>query len=254
VKSEIVGTANTQPRTVQFTTRTLLLLFVAVLALVAGIFNFRDRVVQKAVPTDGVLWVDKPGWGVVAETVEPGSPADLAGVYPGDILVGVNASGHLQDDPEEITEARYVQLILDQVKDSVSDARPLSYYIVRKNATGEVTLREGIADLTQLEARPTHLTRGTYLALIGLIYLGIGIYVLLLQGRAPYVRHFFVICLLAFMAHFYSPTEELRSSFDKFIDLADIFALILLGPAFVHFEFVICAECCSDFGRNLVAF
>jgi two-component system, NtrC family, sensor kinase len=235
VKSEIVGTANTQPRTVQFTTRTLLLLFVAVLALVAGIFNFRDRVVQKAVPTDGVLWVDKPGWGVVAETVEPGSPADLAGVYPGDILVGVNASGHLQDDPEEITEARYVQLILDQVKDSVSDARPLSYYIVRKNATGEVTLREGIADLTQLEARPTHLTRGTYLALIGLIYLGIGIYVLLLQGRAPYVRHFFVICLLAFMAHFYSPTEELRSSFDKFIDLADIFALILLGPAFVHF-------------------
>jgi hypothetical protein len=227
--------AHTQPGTVQFTTRTLLLLFAAVLALIAGVFNLRDRIVQKPVPTDGVLWVDKAGWGVVAETVEPGSPADIAGVYPGDILVGINATGDYHEDPEEITEARYVQLILDQVKDHVNDAHPLSYYLIRKNQTGEVTLKEGIADLDRLQERPTHLTRGIYLALIGLIYLGIGIYVLLLQGRAPYVRHFFVVCLLAFIAHFYSPTEELRASFDKFIDLADTFALILLGPAFVHF-------------------
>ena len=230
-----MGMAQTQPGTVQFTTRTLLLLFAAVLALIAGVFNLRDRIVQKPVPTDGVLWVDKAGWGVVAETVEPGSPADIAGVYPGDILVGINASGDYQEDPEEITEARYVQLILDQVKDHVNDAHPLSYYLIRKNQTGEVILKEGIADLDRLQERPTHLTRGIYLALIGLIYLGIGIYVLLLQGRAPYVRHFFVVCLLAFVAHFYSPTEELRASFDKFIDLADTFALILLGPAFVHF-------------------
>ncbi|HEX4951093.1 MAG TPA: ATP-binding protein, partial [Blastocatellia bacterium] len=153
----------------------------------------------------------------------------------GDILVGINASGDYQEDPEEITEARYVQLILDQVKDHVNEAHPLSYYIVRKDQTGEVTIKEGIADIDRLQTRPTHLTRGIYLALIGLIYLGIGIYVLLLQGRAPYVRHFFVVCLLAFIAHFYSPTEELRASFDKFIDLADTFALILLGPAFVHF-------------------
>ena len=235
MKTNIVGTAKTQPSTIQFTTRTLLLLFAAVLALSAGVFNFRDRITQKPVPTDGVVWVDKAGWGVVAESVEPDSPAKLAGIRPGDVLVGINATGHYQEDPEEVSEARFVQLLLDQVKEQVSDAHPLSYYIVRKNSTGEVTIREGIADVPSLQARPTHLTRGTYLALIGLIYLGIGIYVLLLQGRAPYVRQFFVICLLAFMAHFYSPTEELRASFDKFIDLADTFALILLGPAFVHF-------------------
>ncbi|MBL8202862.1 MAG: PAS domain S-box protein [Blastocatellia bacterium] len=227
--------AYTQPGTVQFTTRTMLLLFAAVLALIAGVFNLRDRIVQKPVPTDGVVWVDKPGLGVVAEIVTPNSPADLAGIYQGDVLIGINASGDYQEDPEEITEARYVQLILDQVKDHVNDAHPLSYYIVRKNQTGEVTIKEGIADIDRLQSRPTHLTRGIYLALIGLIYLGIGIYVLLLQGRAPYVRHFFVVCLLAFIAHFYSPTEEMRASFDKFIDLADTFALILLGPAFVHF-------------------
>jgi two-component system, NtrC family, sensor kinase len=231
----IMGMATTQPGTVQFTTRTLLLLFAAVLALTAGVFNLRDRIVQKPVPTDGVMWVDNPTLGVVAETVEPGSPADLAGIYQGDILVGINASGDYREDPEEISEARYVQLILDQVKDQVNDAHPLSYYIVRKNQTGEVTIKEGIADIDSLQSRPTHLTRGIYLALIGLIYLGIGIYVLLLQGRAPYVRHFFVVCLLAFIAHFYSPTEEMRASFDKFVDFADTFSLILLGPAFVHF-------------------
>ena len=211
------------------------MLFAAVVALTAGLFNLRDRIVQKPVPTDGVNWRDDATRGVIADTVEPGSPAAIAGIYPGDILVGVNATGAANTDPEEITEARYVQLILDQVKDTVNDEHPLSYYIVRKNDAGDFTIKEGIADIKALQARPTNLTRGIYLALIGLIYLGIGIYVLLLQGRAPYVRHFFVICLLAFMAHFYSPTEELRASFDKFIDLADIFALILLGPTFVHF-------------------
>jgi hypothetical protein len=68
-----------------------------------------------------------------------------------------------------------------------------------------------------------------------LIYLGIGSYVLLQQGRAPYVRHFFLICLLAFIVHFYSPTEELRTQFDKAIDFADAIALLLLAPAFLHF-------------------
>ena len=230
-----VGMANTQSGTVQFTTRTLLLLFAAVLALLAGLFNLRDRVVQKPVKTDGVIWVDKAGWGVVAESVEPKSPAALAGIYPGDVLVAVNASGDYHEDPEEITEARYVQLLLDHVKDQISEAHPLSYYIVRKNDTGEATIKQGIADIDHLQISDKHLTRGIYLALIGLIYLGIGIYVLLLQGRAPYVRHFFVVCLLAFIAHFYSPTEELRTNFDKIIDLADTIALILLGPAFVHF-------------------
>jgi len=35
-----------------------------------------------------------------------------------------------------------------------------------------------------------------------LIYLGMGVYFLLKQGRAPYVTRFFIICLLAFIWHF----------------------------------------------------
>src|SRR5262249_20893638 len=50
----------------------------------------------------------------------------------------------------------------------------------------------------------------------------------------PYVTHFFVICLLAYIAHFFSSTLEMRTQFDKGIDLADAIAFIFLAPLFVH--------------------
>jgi PAS domain S-box-containing protein len=221
-----------QTNTTRVTTRTLLILFIAALAVAAGAFNLRDRLNQKPVPTDGVEWRDRDGQ-VVAERVERGSPAWHADVRPGDILIGISSTG---DDPfDELREARHVQIYLDQAKDQIKEGYPLSYQIVRMNDAGDTVTRQGIADLYTLGTRPTHLPRGFYLALIGLIYLGIGIYVLLQQGRAPYVTHFFALCFLAFIVHFYSPTEELRTQFDKAISLTDAIAFILLAPVFVHF-------------------
>jgi S1-C subfamily serine protease len=63
------------------------LLFIAFLAVAAGAFNLRDRLNQKPVYSDGVIWRDVDGLGVVADRVEPGSPASLAGVYRGDVLL-----------------------------------------------------------------------------------------------------------------------------------------------------------------------
>ena len=103
------------------------------------------------------------------------------------------------------------------------------------NDAGDTEIGEGIADFDKLDLRQPHFGRGLYLALIGLTYLIIGVYVLLRQGRAPYVAHFFIICLLAFIVHAFSPTEELRTQFDKVIDLTETIALILLAPLFVHF-------------------
>lgn len=213
----------------------MLLLFVAFLAMASGIFNFRDRLNQKQVPTDGVVWVDESGLGVRAAQVEPGSPAALADVRRGDYLIGISTTG---SEPFEVIEqAQHVQIYLDQAKDQLKQGVPLtlSYWIERRNDAGDTIIREGIADLDRLQMRESHALRGIYLAVIGLIYLGIGLYFLLKQGRAPYVTHFFLICLLAFMAHFFSPTEEMRTQFDKAIDLADAMALILLAPLFVHF-------------------
>ncbi|MBX3280286.1 MAG: PAS domain S-box protein, partial [Acidobacteria bacterium] len=220
--------------TSRVSTRVLLLLFLTVLAVIGGAFNLRDRWVQKAVPTDGVVWGDRGGLGVVAEVVESGGPASRAGVRRGDILIGISTTG--REPFEEISEAQHVQLYLDQAKDWLRDGRTLSYLIVRMNDARDTVISEGIADLDHLTYRDAHTGRGLYLALIGAIYLGIGVYVVLKQGRAPYVAHFFVICLLAFLVHSYSPTQELRTQFDKAVDLTETIALILLAPVFLHFS------------------
>src|SRR5215471_13127758 len=238
------------------TTRTLVLLFIAFLALAAGAFNLRDRLTQKPVYTDGVLWRDvdgldvvfngaesggassdapaRPRSYVVADRVEPGGPADLAGVYRGDVLIGVSEDGV---EIETIKRAQDVQIYLDQVKyqPGFPDSVNLHYYVARRNDNGDAVIKDGFADLQNLQKRDLHTRRGLYFALIGLIYLGIGVYFLLIQVRAPYVTRFFVICLLAFIVHFYSATDEMRTQFDKGIDLADAIALTLLGPFFIHF-------------------
>ncbi|NDD63280.1 MAG: PAS domain S-box protein [Acidobacteria bacterium] len=222
-----------QARTNRVTTRAILLLFTAFLALGAGVFNLRDRLSQKEVLTDGVVWRDQ-ALGVRAVQVEPG-PGSLADVRPGDYLIGISTSG--SEPFEVVEEARYVQIYLDQARDQIASGGPLtlSYWIERRNDSGDTVLREGIADLDRLATQETHILRGLYLALIGLIYLGIGIYFLLRQGRAPYLNLFFLICLLAFISHFYSPTIEMRTHFDKMVDFADVAALILLAPLLVHF-------------------
>lgn len=220
--------------TTQVTTRTMLLLFAATLALIGGVFNLRDRINQKPIPSDGVHWTDLSGVGVIASEIEPDSPAARAGVYQGDVVVGICTDGSGQNF-DEIKEARNVQVILDQVKDQISEKRPLSYWMVRRNIAGQA-LREGIADLELLDNRgEANWLRGLYLAIIGLVYLSIGVYFLLRQGGAPYVTHFFLICLFAFIANFYSPTAELRSQFDKGVDIADTIARLLIGPLFLHF-------------------
>mgnify|MGYP001592181485 CR=1 FL=1 len=225
----------TQPSTTRVTTRTLLLLFIALLALASGAFNLRDRLNQKVVLTDGVVWRDDAELGVVADRIEPGGPASKESIRRGDVLIGISPTGS-SDDFEEVTKAQHVQIYFDLAKDRAQDgnAPGLSYWIEKRNDTGDTSLREGVADV-KLQARPTHGLRGLYLAAVGLIYLAIGIYFLLRQGRAPHVTHFFLLCLLAFIAHFYSPTEEMRMQFDKAIDFADAIALILLAPMFVHF-------------------
>lgn len=217
------------------TTRTLLLLFIALLALASGAFNLRDRLNQKVVLTDGVVWRDDAELGVVADRIEPGSPAAKESIRRGDVLIGISPTG-TGDDFEVVEKAQHVQIYLDLAKDRAGDRNPatLSYWIEKRNDTGDIAMREGVADL-KLVPRATNNLRGLYLAVVGLIYLAIGIYFLLRQGRAPYVTHFFLLCLLAFVAHFFSPTEEMRMQFDKAIDFADAVALILLAPMFVHF-------------------
>jgi hypothetical protein len=144
-----------QGETIKVATRTLLLLFIAVLAVIASGFNLRDRWVQKPVPTDGVTWEDRADVGIVAARVESGSPASRASIRRGDVLVGISLTG--SEPFEEVTKAQNVQIYLDQAKDRLQDGFALSYWVVRRNDLGDTVINEGIADLDSLSFRSTHL-------------------------------------------------------------------------------------------------
>lgn len=213
-------------RALDWRTGALLMATVAVVAL--GAMNLRARVQEMnhpAVPHDGVTWIDRDA-GVVAERVEPGGPAARAGLRRGDHLVGISLDGGYEFDG--VDRASHVQLYLDKA----GVGSPISFMIERRNPPGDVS--RAAADIAELIPRPQRFWLGMYLALIGLVYLVIGLYVLIRQGRAQNTRHFYLICLTAFVVHAYSFTEKL-DSLDWAVFYADNLALLLLAPLFVHF-------------------
>lgn len=205
--------------------RTILLLGITAAAVVVGGLNLQARLRSPHIPSDGVIWADS-SQGVKAEIVDPSGPAARAGVRRGDLLIGISLDGGRNFD--EITRASDVQIYLD----TAGVHHPVSYLVERRNAYGDAS--RWAADLIELHVKPQRLWRGLYLGAIGLVYLIIGLYVLIRQGRSPYTRHFYVICLAAFIVHFYSFTEQL-DRLDWIVFLADNAALTLLAPLFLHF-------------------
>jgi len=205
--------------------QTIFLLLVTGALVLLGTLNLHSRLQRPQIPYDGVIWEDSAR-GVVAAVVDPQGPAARAGVRQGDYLVGISLSGGSSFDA--ITRASDVQIYLD----AAGVGAPISYALERENVYGDRS--RWAADISQLAAKPRKLGRGLYLAAIGLVYLVIGLYVLLKQGAAPYVRHFYLICLMAFVVHFYSFTETF-DRLDRIVFLADNAALLLLAPLFLHF-------------------
>ncbi len=205
--------------------QTIFLLLVTGALVLLGTLNLHARLQRPQIPYDGVIWEDSPR-GIVAAVVDPHGPAARAGVRQGDYLVGISFSGGSSFDA--VTRASDIQIYLD----AAGVGAPISYVLERENAYGDRST--WAADIPQLVAKPRKLGRGLYLAAIGLVYLVIGLYVLLKQGAAPYVRHFYLICLMAFVVHFYSFTETF-DRLDQIIFLADNAALLLLAPLFLHF-------------------
>ncbi|MDQ3908544.1 MAG: ATP-binding protein, partial [Acidobacteriota bacterium] len=78
-------------------------------------------------------------------------------------------------------------------------------------------------------------TRDLYINAIGIVYLLVGLFVLFRQGeRAPFVTHFFLLCLVAFVFHFYKPYGSYED-LDQSIAFLDNAAFILFAPLFLHF-------------------
>jgi hypothetical protein len=154
----------------------VLLFLLTVAAVVFAGFNFQKEG-ESAVPDDGVWWVEHNGR-LVAERVEANGPGAKAGIKVGDQLVSVNG----QD-----------------IKSTPSLVRQLYHTGVWHN--GSYSLSRASVELdANVLLIPADRSLNNSLRLIALIYLGIGLYVLLRRWTAAGSTHFYIFCVVSFIA------------------------------------------------------
>jgi signal transduction histidine kinase len=190
-----------------------LLVVVALIAL--GIANIAVRARWHEVE-DGVLWAPR-AQGVTAVEIVPGSPADLAGVRTGDVLLAVN-------DTAIETTADVVEF-----QHRGQEGTELSYTLLRLG--GEQVLVVSLAPVS----RPTSMY--FVLAAVGIFTLLVGALVRLRRPTDQATLHFFWLCVAffgAFTFSFNGPFDPL----DWIFFWGDAIALALLPPLLLHFTLV----------------
>ena len=188
----------------------VLLFLLTVAAVVFATLNFQRESVT-SVPDDGVWWVEHNGH-LVADRVDPNGPGARAGIKPGDQLVSVND----QD-----------------VKSTPGLVRQLYHTGVWSKATYSL-IRESVTLDCNVILVPADRSLNNWLRLIALIYLGIGLYVLLRRWTAPGSTHFYIFCLVSFIAYSFKYTGKLND-FDWTIYWSNIGAWVLQPALFLHF-------------------
>ena len=194
---------------VRITAIALALLTAAACAL--GIVNFL-REIHFELPTDGVSWMEIQG-GLKAERVPANSPAQRAGIRPGDVLIAV----------DEHPTPRVATLNRQIWRHGVWSRG--TYSIVR-NAKAHFDV--------QVIFEPTDRSINQGMRLIGLVYLGIGLYVLFRRWTAPGSMHFYLFCLASFVLYDFKYTGELNN-LDWTIFYANLLAQALQPALFLHF-------------------
>ena len=191
----------------------VLLFLLTVAAVVFASFNLKKEG-DYAVPDDGVWWTEHGGH-MVADRVDPNGPGARAGIKPGDQLVSVNG--------EEInsTPGLVRQLYRSGVWSKAA------YSLIRQS----VPLDSSVILI------PADRSLNDWLRLIALIYLGIGLYVLLRRWTAPGSTHFYIFCLVSFVAYSFKYTGKLNE-FDWTIYWCNIVGWVLQPALFLHFVLI----------------
>jgi two-component system, NtrC family, sensor kinase len=187
----------------------LLFLLTVAAVLFAG-FNFNAEL-KTAVPEDGVWWIENHGQ-LMADRLDPNGPGAKGGIKPGDQLVSIN----------------------DQ---EVRDISGLERQLYRTGIWSKATyslLRNAVPLDSSVILVPAERSLNYWLRLIALIYLGIGLYVLLRRWTAPGSTHFYIFCLVSFIAYSFKYTGKLND-FDWTIYWGNIVAGVLQPALFLHF-------------------
>ena len=188
----------------------ILLFLLTVAAVVFAGFNFQKER-EWAVPDDGVWWVEHNGR-LVADRIDPNGPGAKAGIKRDDQLVSVNGQ---------------------EIKSTPGLVRQLYNTGVWSKATYSL-IRQSVPLDSSVILAPVDRSLNISLRLIALIYLGIGIYVLLRRWTAPGSTHFYVFCLVSFIAYSFKYTGKLND-FDWVIYWSNIVAWVLQPALFLHF-------------------
>src|SRR5437763_105511 len=192
----------------RFTAGLLILLTTA--AVVLAWINFQKEP-EFQIPYDGVSWMEHNG-SLFADRVEASGPGARAGIKQGDQLVAVNEH---------------------EVKAAPGLMRQLYRVGTWSKATYSL-LRQSVPLDTTVILIPADRSLNSWLRLIALIYLGIGIYVLLRRWTAPGPTHFYIFCLVSFVFYAFKYTGKLNA-FDWTIYWGNVVAWLLQPALFLHF-------------------
>jgi two-component system, NtrC family, sensor kinase len=188
----------------------VLLFLLTVAAVVFAGFNFNAEW-KFLVPDDGVWWVEHGGR-LTADRVERTGPGAKSGIKPGDELVSINGQ---------------------EVRNMSGLERQLYRNGVWSKAAYSL-LRQSVVLDSSVILVPAERSLNNWLRLIALIYLGIGIYVLLRRWTAVGSTHFYIFCLVSFIAYSFKYTGKLND-FDWVIYWGNIAAGVLQPALFLHF-------------------
>jgi signal transduction histidine kinase len=189
-----------------------LLMILTVAAAVSAFINFQQQK-RFELPDDGVTWVDRNG-SVTALHVTPGSPADHVGIRGGDIVVKI-AGDPVQKSIE-----------VSQVLVGVGAWHSATYVLRRNGIEFEAPLIVGTA--------LRHFKALYWQYMVGLVYLGVGLFVFFRRGNAPRSLHFYALCLASFVLSTFHYTGKLNS-FDKAMYYGNVLAALFAPTIFLHF-------------------
>ena len=188
----------------------VVLFLLTVAAVVFAGFNFQAEH-RITAPDDGVLWTERNGH-LIADQVRSDGPGAKAGVKPGDVLVAVNGR---------------------DVNNTAGLERQMYGAGVWSKASYTLSRQSVVLD-SHVILEPADRSLNNWLRLIALIYLGIGVYVLLRRWTAPGSTHFYIFCLVSFVAYSFKYTGKL-DAFDWEVYWGNIVAWLLQPALFLHF-------------------
>jgi len=144
--------------------------------------------------------------------VDPAGPGGKSGIKPGDQLVSINGQ-------------------------EIQNISGLERQLYRNGVWSKAAyslIRQSVPLDSSVILVPAERSLNNWLRLIALIYLGIGLYVLLRRWTAPGSTHFYIFCLVSFIAYSFKYTGKLND-FDWTIYWGNIVAGLLQPALFLHF-------------------